>query len=174
MGIIIQTKRLIIRCWEDKDVPSMVVGLNNINVSSGFGTPYPYTRQMAEAYLLKVKANATSNKYFAIELQSTKEVIGGCGIHFKETQVSISLWLNNDSHNQGFGTEVLVSLARYGFECLNVPFFTNYYYRNNIASLRIQEKIGSLKCDDMPTNSKCKMLLTKERFYAAIQKNKLI
>jgi len=31
MGVVIQTKRLIIRCWEDKEVPSMVVGLNNIN-----------------------------------------------------------------------------------------------------------------------------------------------
>ena len=48
----IESKRLILRDWQDKDVNDLVEGLNNIEVSKWMaGVPFPYTENDARNFI---------------------------------------------------------------------------------------------------------------------------
>ena len=48
----IESKRLILRNWEDGDIEDIVEGLNNIEVAKWMaGVPYPYTENDADIFL---------------------------------------------------------------------------------------------------------------------------
>jgi [ribosomal protein S5]-alanine N-acetyltransferase len=91
----LETKRLILREWKEKDISDLVEGLNNLEVSKWLATaPYPYTKKDAENWIKfcienAKKGNKRDSYYFAIELKYEKKVIGGVGlerINFKEPQ----------------------------------------------------------------------------------------
>jgi len=48
----LETKRLILRDWKDKDVIDLVEGLNDLEVTKWMAViPYPYTRKDAEEWI---------------------------------------------------------------------------------------------------------------------------
>lgn len=48
----IESKRIILRKWEDGDVEDIVDGLNNIEVAKWMaGVPYPYTENDAKQFI---------------------------------------------------------------------------------------------------------------------------
>ena len=50
--VILETERLILRPWEDKDALDLVEGLNNLNVSKWLAAvPYPYTMDDAISFI---------------------------------------------------------------------------------------------------------------------------
>jgi len=50
--MIIESKRLILRNWEDSDIQDLVEGLNNINVSKWMASvPFPYTEKDAKNFI---------------------------------------------------------------------------------------------------------------------------
>ena len=54
----IESKRLILRNWEDGDVNDIVEGLNNIEVAKWMaGVPYPYTENDARNFIERAKNN---------------------------------------------------------------------------------------------------------------------
>ena len=53
----IESKRLILRNWEDGDVEDIVDGLNNIEVAKWMaGVPYPYTENDAKQFIEHAKS----------------------------------------------------------------------------------------------------------------------
>lgn len=174
MGNKIETRRLILREWEFTDITDMINGLNNYDVARNFGTPFPYTKEDAEAYIKKTKKIGRKNYYFAITFKESDRAIGGCGIHFKEDIVTMGLWLNEKCHGDGYGTEALRGLAKYGFEELGIEKYNNDFFEGNMASFQIQRKIGSRIEDEDYEEVDCstlggkrkrvKTVLTKEEF----------
>jgi len=59
--MIIESKRIILRTWQDEDINDLVEGLNNINVSKWMaGVPYPYTENDAKDFINQVQKQDTS------------------------------------------------------------------------------------------------------------------
>ena len=55
----IETKRLILRDWNKKDINDLIEGLNNYKVSKWLASvPYPYTKKDAEEWVSYCKQNA--------------------------------------------------------------------------------------------------------------------
>lgn len=105
--IILETKRLILREWQDSDIDYLVEGLNNLNVSKWLAfVPFPYTKKDAQIYIDSIK---NSNDYnFAIVLKSENKVIGNVSL----TSISKihltaggGIWINEKYQGCGYGTE---------------------------------------------------------------------
>ena len=81
----LETDRLIVRYWHEKDMGDLVEGLNNFNVSKWLAVvPFPYLEMHAMQWLqycLKNNAENNKNSYeFCIELKATRKVIGGLSV----------------------------------------------------------------------------------------------
>ena len=80
--MIIESKRLILRNWEDSDIQDLVEGLNNINVSKWMSSvPFPYTEKDAKNFIEYAKQQDENHKIsLAIVLKENNKVIGGTEI----------------------------------------------------------------------------------------------
>ena len=151
-SMILETTRLLLRDWNENDIDDLVEGMNNIEVSKWLSTtPYPYTREIAAAYidncvLLSHKGEQNPDTYsFAIELKSEKKVIGGTTLKQINTfhgTASGGIWLNVDYHGFGYGTEAFGKRIEFAFKVLNLRRLENGFIEGNHASLRMQEKLG--------------------------------
>lgn len=147
----LETKRLILREWNEKDVDDLVEGLNNLNVSKWLTkAPYPYTKKDAENWIKSClendeKGKERSSYYFAIELKSEKRVIGGVDldkIDKFQGKAGGGIWINAKYHGHGYGTEAFGERIRFAFEELKLRRLENGYLKGNPSSFKMQEKLG--------------------------------
>ena len=92
----IESKRLILRNWEDGDVEYIVEGLNNIEVAKWMaGVPYPYTENDARNFIERAKNNDENVKIaLAIVLKENNKVIGGTEIRNINRKDGTCRWWN--------------------------------------------------------------------------------
>lgn len=163
------SKRLQLRKWRMEDVPYLVKGLNHPDTALRYGTSYPYTEEMARKYIEDLKRY--EKEKFAIVLMENNEIIGGCGLHNKNGQISGDLWIAHEYQNQGFGTEASIILVNYCFSKYDIAQMDNSFFEGNHASQKMQEKIGGRileKIFEEAEKTRVKTVITRERFYKAI------
>lgn len=92
----IESKRLILRNWEDGDVEDIVDGLNNIEVAKWMaGVPYPYTENDAKQFIEHTKGQDENVKIsLAIVLKASNKVIGGTEIRNINKKDGTCRWWN--------------------------------------------------------------------------------
>lgn len=150
-NIKLETKRLILREWNEKDVEDLIEGLNNIEVSKWVAyVPYPYTSVDAEKWINYCMENAKKgekrNSYdFAIELKSEKKVIGGVSldkINKLQGTAGGGIWINANYHGNGYGTEAFGKRIDFAFNNLELRRLDNGFFEGNQASFKMQERFG--------------------------------
>ena len=147
----LETKRLILREWNKKDINDSVEGLNNLSVSKWLAfVPHPYTRKDAKAWVnhcieISKKGSKRDSYEFAIELKSEKKVIGGIGLDkiskFQGTAGG-GFWLNQKYHKKGYGTEALGEKLKFAFNKLRLRRIENGFFKGNPSSFELQKKFG--------------------------------
>ena len=143
----IESKRLILRNWEDSDVEDIVEGLNNIEVSKWMASvPYPYTENDAKKFIEYAKSQDENVKIsLAIVLKSSNKVIGGTSIeniNTKDGTAGGGIWINEKYQKNGYGIEAFSTRAKYCFEKLNLRRLENGYFTGNEKSKNMQHKLG--------------------------------
>jgi [ribosomal protein S5]-alanine N-acetyltransferase len=142
----LETKRLVLREWSKKDVDDLIEGLNNLDISRWMAyVQYPYTKKDAINWINFCTRDENGDSYhFAIELQSERKVIGGIDLRINKSQGAAGggLWINANYHRQGYATEALTARINFGFYKLGLRRFENGYFRGNIPSARLQNKLG--------------------------------
>lgn len=145
--MIIDSKRIFLRNWDDKDLDDLVEGLNNINVSKWMATvPYPYTQEDAKEFIEHTKKLDNKNKIaLAIVLKENNKVIGGTfitNINKKDGIAGGGIWLNEKYQKNGYGTEAFRAKIKYCFDILGLRRIENGYFLGNEKSRKMQEKLG--------------------------------
>ncbi len=147
----LETKRLILRDWDKKDINALIEGLNNLNVTRWLAfAPFPYTKKDAEKWINHCKniSNKGKNKdsyEFAIELKSEKKVIGGITlskINLSQGTAGGGIWLNEKYQRKGYGSEAFGERLKFAFEKLKLRRIDNGYFKGNEASFKMQQKFG--------------------------------
>ena len=143
----IESKRLILRNWEDSDVKDIVEGLNNIEVAKWMASvPYPYTENDAKKFIEYAKSQDENVKIsLAIVLKSSNKVIGGTeirNINKKDGTCGGGIWLNEKYQKNGYGTEAFSSRNIYCFDILGLRRIENGYFKGNDKSHNMQLKLG--------------------------------
>lgn len=135
-----ESQRILLRKWSPGDYSLLAKNLNDKEIAFGLGTQYPYSEQDAKCYI--EDAISKNKEKYAIVFKENGEIIGGCGIHLFENRASTNIWIAKSYQRIGLGTEALKLLSSYCFSKYEVDRIENVFFSENLASQKMQEKIG--------------------------------
>lgn len=143
----LETKRLILRPWEERDAKDLYRYAKDPEVGPPAGWP-PHTSE--ENSLSIIKNVLSAEGAYAVVLKETGEAIGSVGLmigqqsHVKcpDTEAEIGYWIGKPFWGQGLIPEAVNELIRFAFEELELENLWCGYYTGNEKSKRVQEKCG--------------------------------
>ena len=120
----IETKRLVIRCWDPSDAPLMhaaiLENLDHLEPWMPWAHEEPKSLEQRIEMLRKFRGKFDLGEDFtyAIFNSAESEVWGGTGLHTRrgEGLREIGYWIRADRLNQGYATESTAALVRVAFE----------------------------------------------------------
>ena len=143
MNVIFESKRInFVEISEDliKEYLIMINDLENVDIFIG-GYHDPYTEEQ-ELNWVREKLNEKNNIYSLIE-KETGEFIGNIEyMNLKDGAAELGIALTEKKQNQGFGTEAILALLKYGKETLGLKRVYLRTNLNNFRAIHVYEKCG--------------------------------
>jgi RimJ/RimL family protein N-acetyltransferase len=144
----IGTRRLVLRPLRDGDAAAIFALFNDWEVVRFLSAPpWPYTRKDAEDYVRATLAPDSEEIAFAITFEG--KLIGSIGVREKPASnlqdgagPNIGYWLGKHFWGAGCMTEALRALVTHVFTLTPAEAIYCGAFADNIASLRVQQKIG--------------------------------
>jgi RimJ/RimL family protein N-acetyltransferase len=151
MNIPISTQRLRLREYTEADFEGVHAYSQDLETVR-FMTWGPNTPEDTQKFIqLAISQQAVKprvNFHFVIALQETDQIIGGCGIHIQRPEhrgAEIGYCFNRVFWGQGYATETMEALLKFGFEALNLHRIIATCDPRNIGSERVMQKNGLRK-----------------------------
>jgi RimJ/RimL family protein N-acetyltransferase len=146
MNVII-TNRLQLRPFQTSDIPHIVQLLSTPDIAkTTLNIPYPYREEDARAWIeLQEKHRATGAGYtFAITRRDDAQLLGAIDIRPQSChrKAEIGYWIGVPYWGQGYATEAVQTIIRYGFEMLDLNRIYALHFTDNPASGRVMQKAG--------------------------------
>ena len=143
----IQTDRLLLRPFEQSDIPDIVQLLQDPAIAATtLNVPYPYTPEHASAWLqYQQQEEAAGTGYtFAVVRQHDSVLVGAIDIRPRERhdKAEIGYWIGRPYWGQGYATEAARAIIRFGFEELGLNRIYATHFTGNPASGRVMQKAG--------------------------------
>jgi RimJ/RimL family protein N-acetyltransferase len=150
--LILETERLILRPWEDRDRAPLAAILGDPVVRRFY--PSPATPEETSAHIDHALAITGSGgfHFVAAELKSTGRLIGdiGLGLIPDDTRatipghpsVEIGWQLDKSVWGKGLAPEGAAAWLRYGFETLGLNEIVAFTAAINLPSQRVMQKLG--------------------------------
>lgn len=148
MSLILETKRLTLRPFDQSDIQAVVTISTNPNVSRYMQDMIYPTEQEASAWISMLASLydlAAPFIVLAIVPKGNLEPVGYIGLHPKEeldNAVEILYAVVNDAQNQGYATEAGKAVINWCFEATDTPFITAIVKPDNLPSARVVRKLG--------------------------------
>ena len=145
--MILETKRLILRPFEDSDAESIFEYAKNPNVGPIAGWP---VHTSVENSLEIIKAVLAVPETYAVCLKEDNKAIGSIGLmigsasnlKLADDEAEIGFWIGEPFWGQGLIPEAVKCVINYAFDNLNLQRLWCGYFDGNIKSKRAQEKCG--------------------------------
>lgn len=144
----LKTTRLLLRPFQLSDAPHIQRLAGAKEVAAGTLLPHPYESGMAGQWITDQeraheKGTAAS---FAITLADQATFIGSISLDIVQSHrhARLGYWLGVPYWNQGYGTEAVRAVLRYGFLQLNLHRIYSPHFRGNDASGRVLQKVGMI------------------------------
>ncbi|HBD7468578.1 TPA: GNAT family N-acetyltransferase [Legionella pneumophila] len=145
---ILETKRLFLRTFQEKDVESLIAINQDPKVMQFF--PAIPMREETIAFIDKIISHQEEKNFslYAAEIKNTGEMIGFVGLftatfqaHFTPA-VEIGWRLSSKHWNQGYATEAAKAVLDYAFRKLDLGEVVSFTSVLNKPSIRVMQKIG--------------------------------
>lgn len=146
---VIGTRRLVLRPLRDGDAAAIFASFNDWDVVRFLSSPpWPYARADAESFVrLMLDPAADAEIAFAVTLNN--RLIGSVGVrerpasHLQEgAGPNIGYWLGRKYWGHGYMTEAVRALIGHVFALSRAEAIYSGAFADNLASLRVQEKVG--------------------------------
>jgi len=145
---ILESQRLIFRHLEPSDLDDLFALYRDPAVRRYFpeGTlTYAETREELEWFLNGHPQRPELGLWATIR-KDTQRLIGRCGLLpwtiDERPEVEVAYLLAQDQWGQGLGTEAAQAILNYGFETLHLSRLICLIDRENVASIRVAQRIG--------------------------------
>lgn len=143
----LETKRLILRPWQESDAEELYKYASHPDVGPMAGWPVHTSVENTREIIRGVLSMPGT---YAVILKETGLPVGSVGISagtaagsdMPETEREIGYWIGVPYWGQGLIPEAARELMRYGFEDLKLNRIWCQYFDGNIKSKRVQEKCG--------------------------------
>ena len=109
----IETERLVLRRFEERDIPALARQLDLREMAMGLGRlPHPYGEREARDFL--AYASSGAEDIHAVCLREGGEAIGSCGIGMRVfpdggEHATLGYWIGRDHWNQGYASEAVAA-----------------------------------------------------------------
>ncbi len=146
---VIRTQRYTLRALNELDLPELVIRCNHYDISKQTSSlPYPYTLNFAIGRLKLIQDGFAdmSRLVWVIEDNSTKNLVGEIGLHWREASQSVEVgyWIGVDFWGMGIATECLRAVLNFASEFKIARFVFGTHFADNPASGRTMEKAGMI------------------------------
>jgi ribosomal-protein-alanine N-acetyltransferase len=143
MSTTLQTPRLLLRDFEQTDIPEIVrlAGAREIAATT-LRIPHPYSHADAENFVSY--AGQDGRAVFAIVLKNTGQLCGAIGLELDapNNRAELGYWIGVPYWGHGYATEAARALLQHGFEVFNLNRIYAFHFRHNPASGRVLQKLG--------------------------------
>tara|TARA_R110002073_G_scaffold118918_3_gene258968 strand:+ start:65675 stop:66154 length:480 start_codon:yes stop_codon:yes gene_type:complete len=116
------------------------------------GDGQPIRHDQCVVWIAVTQQNYQKRGYgmFAVELKSTGDVIGFCGLVHPDDQeeAEIKYALHRSQWGNGYASEMAGAVLRFGFDMLGLESVIATIAPKNSASIRIVEKLGMSRIED--------------------------
>lgn len=143
---VIETARLTLRQVRDSDAEAIFAFRRDPDVSRYNAAPYEEleeARALIERLTRQFVTKTTLS--WAVTLTGDNQVIGLCGFGYwaRHNRIAELGFDMAKSHwGQGLIPEAAVAVVRFGFEQMNLNRIVAEVHGNNVASIRVMEKLG--------------------------------
>lgn len=145
--MVLETKRLILRQWEEKDSEELYKHARDSSVGPIAGWPPHQSIDESKNIIKKV---LIGDEIFSLCLKSDNKPVGSIEIKLKDkttltnkdNECELGFWLGSLFWGKQLMLEAINEILRHAFEDLRMSKVWCGYYDGNINSKRIQEKVG--------------------------------
>ena len=144
---ILETERLILRRMLKTDADDMFEYARRSDTTRYLTwNPHP-DRKYSYQYLVYLQQKYKQGEFhdWAVVLRDSGKMIGTCGFtrfDFTNDSAEVGYVINPDFHGNGYATEALRRVMRFGFDYLELHRIEAKYMDGNAASRRVMEKCG--------------------------------
>jgi RimJ/RimL family protein N-acetyltransferase len=143
---MIETDRLLLRPWDDSELPLMVRWNADPVLMQHFGATRTPAETEARFRLMQQWQQTLGFSFWALERKADGQVIGNCGLKLvtvpwpEPTDIEIGWMLVRDAWGQGYATEAATAALAYGLT--RAPRVMAMTTLANRGSWRVMERIG--------------------------------
>ncbi len=144
--IPLHTERLQLRLPTANDIDAIYTLLSDPSIAANMlDLPHPYQRSNAQAFVRYAQqaTRAQTENIYVIETRATATVIGSISLDKRSFNIAeIGYWMGKPYRSQGYTTEAVRRIIRFGFAELGLNRIQAYFFAHNTASRRVLEKAG--------------------------------
>lgn len=145
-GVILETKRLWLRGWEEADCRRLRYIATDPEVMRYIRNGATWSDEEITRFIDRERARERAHGFclWAVVLKESRELIGVCGIkQLAETEtIEIGWWIARKHWGAGLATEAARAVRDAAFERFGLERLVAVAYPENAASIRIMEKLG--------------------------------
>jgi len=146
----IETKRLVLRCWDPKDAiliqEAAAANKEHLLPFMPWAADEPQTVEQKVELMRKFRGlfDRGEDYIYGIFNQDESRALGGTGLHTRpeDNALEIGYWLHKDFINQGLITESTAALTKVAFELYHVDRMEIHCTVDNLASAAVPRKLG--------------------------------
>ncbi len=146
MNIIFETPRLTLRQMTINDAPLLLELNSDPEVVKYLHEPTLQTIEQAQKVITDIILPQYRNNLgrWAITTKADNNFIGWCGLKYRPEldEIDLGYRLMQKAWGKGFATEAAQETLNYGFGILKLPIITGKAHIENLASIKVLEKIG--------------------------------
>ena len=146
--IIAETPRLFLRHFCENDLEYLAPILADPEVMK-FSLKGVKNKEETKEFIQKIISDYKTKGYslYAVIHREKEQLIGYCGLFFwssiaRQEEVEIGYRLDPNYWGRGLATEAAIAVGDYAFEKFNFSSLISIIEPENIASIRVAEKIG--------------------------------
>jgi ribosomal-protein-alanine N-acetyltransferase len=143
---ILETERLYLREFEPGDLDALARIYSDIDVMRYIGRGETFSRGQTEKSITSWKGYSQKHGFtnWAVIRKDGDFLIGKCGFSWlpDDSDIEVSYLLAKHSWGFGYAAEIAAAALEYGFSKLGLERIAAIVYPDNIASIRVLEKLG--------------------------------
>lgn len=146
MQVIFQTPRLLFRQFTEADAPLVYQLNSNPEVVKYLHEPVLQNETEARKVILDIILPQYKNNLgrWAVHMESNNDFVGWCGLKYYAAtgETDLGYRFKQQVWGEGFATEAATYTLDHGFKELNLSLIIGRAHVQNLASLKVLEKIG--------------------------------
>lgn len=146
MHVVFETPRLILRCFTPEDAHLILQLNSDPDIVKYVHEPILNTIEQANEILCNIilPQYRLNLGRWAIHTKDDHSFIGWCGLKYRPEldEMDLGYRLSKKAWGKGFATEAARHTLNYGFKQLNLALIIGRAHIENLASIKVLEKIG--------------------------------